>query len=363
MVGDRFNDETLADMGEFRILRDIVHPVLKDVSIPQGLGDDCGCSAIGDTGFDLVVTTDATPRPLLSCLGHNAYHTWGWYSVVINLSDLAAAGASPTLFVSCIDAPGSMLSREFEDFFRGVAGACKAYGVANAGGNIRSAPCFSASGTAIGIVRSGRQIRRVGCEPEDVLVCIGTCGMFSSTYLKAKSLGMAHLSENELACLSRPIARTREMSILSDRQLITAASDNSDGVLGALWNIAEASQCAIRLGMSDEHLPAIVCASAKEYGYDPWNLMFCWGDWQVVAAVRAGALTEFYETARREGIAYFPLGVAARGEPGVFAAGNGSQRKLVILRNESFSPSSFSNDAEGQFRRMLTTPVFDERSI
>ena len=62
---------TLAQYGEFRILRDIVHPALRGVSPKEGLGDDCGCVTLQSTGLDLVVTTDAVPKPAVWHLGHN----------------------------------------------------------------------------------------------------------------------------------------------------------------------------------------------------------------------------------------------------------------------------------------------------
>jgi thiamine-monophosphate kinase len=353
---------TLAQYGEFRILRDIVHPALRGVSPKEGLGDDCGCVTLQSTGLDLVVTTDAVPKPAVWHLGHNSYHTWGWYSVVINLSDLAAAGADPLLFVTCVDAPDSMGASDFEEFFLGMAEACETFGVLNAGGNIRSADSFSACGTAVGVIRSGSQIRRGGCKPEDLIVCVGTCGAFSSAYIRAKAIGLRCASDHDRTCLLRPKPRIQEMRILRDAGVVSAASDNSDGVLGTLSNIAEASKCAIHLTLSDDSIPPDVRSIALEYGYDPWNLFFCWGDWQVVAAISSTKLAEFSDLARKHTIPFIPLGRAVAGAPAIYAVTDGLTRPVRVLRNESFSQSSFTRDPEAQLNRMLNESIVGDHA-
>src|SRR5947207_987313 len=118
-------NETLGDWGEFRILNEIVLPTVRSVGPPKLLGDDCAFVPTAlSTSEELVVTTDVGPKPLSWEVGLKSYSSWGWYSVVVNLSDLASAGARAIAFANSIDAPSEMPVRDLSDFFAGIRDAC-----------------------------------------------------------------------------------------------------------------------------------------------------------------------------------------------------------------------------------------------
>ena len=180
------NSRTLADIGEFKLLRELVIPTVCGSDSVSPLGDDCAFVSLPIGNRDLVITTDVIPRPLAWHIGHHSYRTWGWYAVMINVSDLAAGGARPLAITTSIEAPGDMLINDFKEFFDGMADACQEHGIANTGGNIREAPKFACHGTAIGTVPVGSQLRRNGARPGDILISIGECGLFATAYLKGK---------------------------------------------------------------------------------------------------------------------------------------------------------------------------------
>jgi hypothetical protein len=99
-----------------------------------------------------------------------------------------------------------------------------------------------------------------------------------------------------------------------------------------------------------------------EYGYDPWNLFFCWGDWQVVAAISSTKLAEFSDLARKHTIPFIPLGRAVAGAPAIYAVTDGLTRPVRVLRNESFSQSSFTRDPEAQLNRMLNESIVGDHA-
>ena len=222
--------------------------------------------------------------------------------MVVSTSDLAAAGASPLVITTSIDAPHDMPVSDLGDFFEGMEEASGRHGIANGGGNIREASTFSCHATVLGTVPKGIRLRRNGARPGDFLVAVGECGQFAAAYVKAKQCGIDVLTPEEEACISRPFARIAEMQILCNKGLANAASDNSDGVLGALWNIAEASDCSIEVDMAPEAIPESVAEAASEFGYNPWNFMFFWGDWQVIAAVSSDRSDEFWTTTKKHRI-------------------------------------------------------------
>jgi thiamine-monophosphate kinase len=349
---------TLGDLGEFALLRQIVIPAVSRSDTVSPLGDDCAFVRLPSGEDDLVVTSDAAPRPLAWHVGHQSYRTWGWYAVVVAVSDLAAGGAIPLVITTSVEAPRSMTVTDLREFFEGMAEASHAHNIANAGGNIREAKGFASHGTAIGLVRRASGLRRNGARPGDQLIAVGRCGLFASAFLRAKNLGLDALSPEEQQCLVRPRARAEELRTLSGRSVLTAASDASDGVLGAVWNIAEASGCAAELDLSPEAIPPYVLAVASEFHYDPWNLMFFWGDWQVIVSVPLEHLDEFRGVANERQIPTQFLGVVREGPPRLLGTRDATTKTLRLLRNESFVRPSFNGDVMSHVESMLRTELW-----
>lgn len=351
-------DGTLADWGEFRIISDIILPTIDQSLLLKSLGDDCAYLTIPNSGSALAITSDSTPTPLVWNLGFESYWMLGWYSVLINASDLAAAGARPVGFTTSVEAPASMRIDDFRDFFVGISDACKEMGIPNAGGNLRSAPRFECHGTAIGIVKSKKKLlARDGCRPGDVLVSVGDCGRFISSYLRARKYGIGTLKNAERKKLIQPFPQLRAMICLHEEGFVSAASDNSDGLLGALWNIGERSNCGFEVYMDDRILHKEVKRVSVEFKIDPWNLMFFWGDWQVVATIEGRKINRFKTYCRENGVKYSILGQAIDGPPILCGVRNGKRVILPLLRNENLTASSFHTDIDAQLDYMLKTPL------
>ena len=347
---------TLRDFGEFRLINELIKPALANVSAP-GIGDDCSHIPVeGPT--EIVISTDATPTPLTWFLGERSYDTWGWYSGLINASDLAAAGAHALGLSNSLEAPGTMLVSDLKDFFSGFAEFCRAFSILSAGGNIREGRKFACHSTAIGVLPKGSVRGRSGCEPGDVIVCVGACGEFISAFLKAQQSGISHLPRETRSILLRPKPQLEEMLALNRLGLFSAASDNSDGLIGSLWNIAEASRCAIDFHMREEIIPRDVNEAANISDLNPWNLMVCWGDWAVIASVPAREYDRFVEEATSRRIRYLEIGRARQGDTAIYGIYENRRRLLRVLRNEAFRMRSFANRPKGHIRDMLLTPLF-----
>src|SRR5437870_493268 len=91
-----FNDQRLDDLGERRIINEILRRRY-GASESDHFGDDCAfVSNVNDLPKgQIVATTDPCPEPIASVLGFTDFYYRGWLLATINLSDLAAAGARP----------------------------------------------------------------------------------------------------------------------------------------------------------------------------------------------------------------------------------------------------------------------------
>jgi thiamine-monophosphate kinase len=251
-----------------------------------------------------------------------------------------------------------MAVEDFREFFEGLAEASKEHDIENGGGNVRQAPRFACHATAIGVAPAGARLSRGGARPGDLVFAVGECGRFGAAYVRAKERGLDALTPAEQTYLCRPRAYVKEMQALCAHGCVTAASDNSDGVLGALWNIAEASECAVEVDMTDGALPLPVAEVAREFGYDPWNLMFFWGDWQVVVAVPAAKADGFLRVAKEHGVSVRQLGRACDGPTRLVGMSEKGQRELRVIRNENFRVSSFNADVAANVEFMLKSPLW-----
>lgn len=348
---------TLAELGEFWLINNIVKPTLAKISRPNGLGDDCA-SLPFTADHDLVVTCDRAPTPLPWNQFANRYWMQGWFAVLTNASDLAAAGACPLAFLSSVEAPESMAPQDLKAFFSGVASFAQEYGFLNAGGNLGSGPDLSCHGTALGLVPKGEMFTRRGCRPGHEVWIVGNPGLFIAAYLKARRLGVPSLSGTERSLLLKPRPKIREMGILRDAGLVSAATDDSDSLLGAFWNLAEASSCALKIDMVEEHIPTAVRLEAEAAGVDPWNLMFFWGGWNVAITIPPEYHEKISVIAAANGFPIVSLGEVVPGKPQILGVSNNQTRELSVLRNEGFLQNSFGTGIEGHLDYLLKTPLF-----
>jgi thiamine-monophosphate kinase len=212
------------------------------------VGDDCALVR-PDAGLDLALTTDmlvegrhflpdAEPR----ALGHKA--------LAVNLSDLAAMGATPRWAMLAIALPGADPAW-LEPFSAGLYALAQRFGVELVGGDTTQGPLRTINITAIGEVPPGLALERGAARPGDELWVSGELG--------GAALGLVHPEIPEAAKrLHAPEPRVELGERL--RRLAHAAIDVSDGLVGDLGHILERSRVAATVEY--ERIPK--CSSFKK---------------------------------------------------------------------------------------------------
>ena len=194
----------------------------------QGIGDDCARIRVSD-GAELAITTDmliegrhflpgADPR----ALGHKA--------LAVNLSDLAACGATPRWITLALALP-SADERWLKSFSEGLFALADRHGVELIGGDTTRGP-LAIDITALGEVPAGKALTRAGARPGDDLWVSGELG--------GAALALAH---PEIAGAARRLHEPEPRVALGGRLrgLARAAIDISDGLAGDLGHILERS--------------------------------------------------------------------------------------------------------------------------
>lgn len=229
-------------MGEFELIRRFfVRPELLGTTRPGvvlGIGDDCALLA-PEPGMQLAVSTDmlVEGRHFLStvdpaALGHKA--------LAVNLSDLAAMGAEPLGFTLALALPQAD-ERWLSGFTQGLFALADAHGCPLVGGDTTRGP-LNLSVTVMGQVPPGQALRRSGAQVGDDIWVSGTLGDARLALEVFRGSGAALSSEEFLAVrerLERPQPRLALGRAL--RGVAHAAADVSDGLLGDLGHILEAS--------------------------------------------------------------------------------------------------------------------------
>jgi thiamine-monophosphate kinase len=176
----------------------------------------------------------------------------GWKSLAVNVSDMAAMGATPkwaTLAIALPKIDESWLA----EFSRGFFACADAFGISLIGGDTTRGP-INISVQIMGEVPIGKALRRDGAKAGDEIWVSGTLG--------EAALGLAQLqnklSENALSeaekkiCIDALQAPQPRVALgLALQDIANSAIDISDGLLADLGHILERSKLGANLYWED----------------------------------------------------------------------------------------------------------------
>lgn len=234
-----------------------------------GAGDDAALIA-PTPGCELVISTDLLVEGT-HFLGNTAPFDLGWKTLAVNVSDMAAMGATPRWATLAAALPAPTLDW-LDAFSRGFFACAEAFKIDLIGGDTTRGPrAFCV--TIMGEVPAGQALLRSGAQVGDSIWVSGAPGR--------AALGLAHLQgritlaepqlDQCLAALHRP--QPRVVLGLALRGLATAAIDVSDGLLADLGHILTASHCVAKLHIP--HLPpAGLARDCYLSGGDDYELIF-----------------------------------------------------------------------------------------
>lgn len=303
-------------MGELELLEQIARttPVREGTII--GAGDDAAVLAGAPA---VAVTTDVlvdgihfrrewtTPRDL----GHKA--------LAVNLSDLAAMGATAqAAVVALVAPPGALSPADHAELRAGLDALAAAHGATIAGGDLSDGPVLTLAVTAVGRLDGpDAAVTRRGGRPGDGVFVTGSLGGAAAGLLLADdpALPGGPCRNSLLEALLRPQPRLAHGLALA-RAGAHAMLDCSDGLVLDLGRLAEASGVRARLDLEAVPRAEGLDAVAAAAGRDPVLLAAAGGDdYELIVALDAAGEA----AARAAGVPLHRVGTLEEGTPGLAA--------------------------------------------
>jgi thiamine-monophosphate kinase len=282
----------LSDIGEKAIISSVIrrNNIKSDGTLP--LNDDAQILIPPKkNGHPLVIATDRTPSNLRPYVwGFYNLFEYGSYSVVSNLSDMAAMGAEPFGYLLNIAAPSDMLLNEFERVFSGVQATLRDYDTELLGGDTKQEDQLNLVGVAIGQSFCDSVLTRSGARPGDKLVMSNhPVGGIPAAHAYFSNFGpdVSGKLEKDLADEFHYLsARIDEAKLLAECGLCTSCIDNSDGLIASLDELSSASGVGFSLEKDALEIPSYVIDTAFKLRFDP-TFLACGagGDFRLIATV------------------------------------------------------------------------------
>lgn len=274
-----------------------------------GVGDDCALLA-PPPGEVLAVTTDTLLAAVHFPLDSPA-RLIAQRALAVNLSDMAAMGATPRWFQLALTMPNADQDW-LAEFSAGLHAMACQFNCALVGGDTTRGP-LTISITLMGTVPSGQALKRSGAKPGDTIYATGSLGDGAAALamlegkLSTRAEDASYLQER----FWQPQARVDEG--LAIRNFASAAIDISDGLLADLGHIAEASQVGAVLHVDKLPLSQALSRAADTESRLNWALSGG-DDYELCFTVPADKLAQCQRLIDAGGLTATPIGQIIDGQ-------------------------------------------------
>lgn len=245
------------------------------------IGDDC--AYLSDLG--IVVTQDSLVEDIHFSLEFSTPFQLGYKAIVVNLSDIFASGAIPKYFTISLSLPSHIEADFVKEFYKACDELSKKYDFEVIGGDITGSDKIFISVCAIGVTKGRKISSRSNAKIGDYVVTTGVHGSSAAgLWLLQKEISEDFkLVESHLMPIPQKDFSTQISSTINRDY---AMMDTSDGLVDALYKIAQSSNVLISVDFSKIPFDKNIEHVAKMAKIDYYDWIFYGGeDYQMIACV------------------------------------------------------------------------------
>ena len=277
------------------------------------LADDA--AVLKPSGDDIVVTTDAIVEGV-HFLADDPPDTVARKALRVNLSDLAAKGATPAGFVL------TLVLRAADDawltpFARGLGSDAGLFDCPLLGGDTVSTPGpLTISITAFGRVPVGKMVRRSGAKPGDRVVVTGTIGDAALGLDILKGGAAAALADTGAKAMligRYRVPQPRNALAKAVRDHAHAAIDVSDGLAGDLAKLCGVSGVSAVIDAPSIPLSAAAAALLARGTVGIDEIVSGGDDYEILCTIAEDRFEAFVQAAGHAGVAVTSIGMVVAG--------------------------------------------------
>jgi thiamine-monophosphate kinase len=309
--------KTPGSTGEERLIAKYFAPLAKHAGA-LGLLDDAAMLT-PPAGSDLVLTKDVLvagvhffPEDLPDMIARKALR--------VNLSDLAAKGATPGGFLLALALPDGVTDGWLSEFAQGLGGDVETYACRLFGGDTVKTPGpLTACITAFGFVPQGKMVQRHGAKPGDRIIVTGTIGDAALGLKLRRDDGSARRWKLDPAQVEHlvgryllPQPRTAVASLLLTHA--SAAMDVSDGLAGDVAKLCRVSGVSAEIEVARVPLSDAARAAAAADPALMETILSGGDDYEILCTVPAAQSAEFIAAAQSAGVTATEIGEVTAGQ-------------------------------------------------
>ncbi|WP_431163811.1 thiamine-phosphate kinase [Flagellimonas beolgyonensis] len=302
MLEDKNPQRTaLEQLGEFGLIDHLTKNFeLKQSSSLVGVGDD---AAVMDfKGQRTVVSTDMLVEGVHFDLSYMPLKHLGYKSIMVNLSDIYAMNAVATQVTLSLAVSNRFPLEALEEFYEGVALACKLYHVDLVGGDTTSSnKGMIISVTSIGMADAEDIVYRKGAKPNDLLVVSGDVGgAYLGLQVLEREKEVFKVNPNNQPDLSpysyiverqlKPESRKDIVELLQKLEVKpTSMIDISDGLSSEIMHLCKRSEVGCNLFEDKIPLDPTVISTCEEFQMDSTMVALSGGeDYELLFTINQG---------------------------------------------------------------------------
>lgn len=247
-------------MGEFDLIKRYFSRKSLQNDVILSVGDDCAITSI-PTGYQLAITTDTLVEGT-HFLPSISPANLAYKSVAVNLSDLAAMGATPTWMSLALTLP-EIKEAWLAEFSQSLFAILDRYGVSLIGGDTTKG-LLSITLTAQGFLPENQGLFRHQAKVGDLIFVSGFLGDSAAgldLLLKNREIE----NESDRYLIQRHLRPTPRVELgLALRSFSCCALDISDGLLADLGHILERSQVGAEIYLENLPLSRHLCTQYEQ---------------------------------------------------------------------------------------------------